>query len=127
MSAGRCLQEAIVTALGEVDDLGVYDGPPTRAPFPYVTLDCGAEWDWSHKNGQGREVGVALTLWDDRPERLDRAADALAARLEELGLVAGWQVVTFRFLRKRIMRDPNGPWAMALDYRARLLATIEGD
>ena len=64
MSAGAALQAAIALRLTTVAELtGVYDGPPARAAFPYVTIDAGTERDWGHKTGEGREVLVAATLW----------------------------------------------------------------
>ena len=123
MSAGGALQGAIAAALGEVDGLtGVFDGPPARAAYPYVALDATTESDWSHKSGSGREVLVATTLWDDQPLRLHALADALEAALQSLGDIAGWQLVTMRLVRRRIVRDVTGPWAATVDFRARMLA-----
>lgn len=128
MSAGLVLQGAIVSALGRLPELaGIYDGPPARAPFPYLVVDAGTELDWSHKSGTGREVLVALTVWDDQPTRLHRLSDEVNAVLANRMPLAGWQLVTFRFVRKRLVRDVSGPWAAALDYRARLLSIDNGD
>lgn len=123
MSAGGALQAAIVTALDGVDGLaGVFDGPPARAPFPYATVDASAESDWSHKSGEGREVMAAVTLWDDQPARLHDLADAVEAASRGVTVVAGWQLVTMRLVRRRVVRDVAGPWAAAVDFRARMLA-----
>jgi hypothetical protein len=123
MSAGLALQEAIAARLAGMAGLtGIYDGPPPRAAYPYAAIDAGTELDWSHKNGAGRELLVALTLWDDQPLRLSELADALEAGMAELGPVEGWQLVSLRLLKRRTVRDVAGPWAAALDYRARLLA-----
>lgn len=123
MSAGGALQAAIVTALDGVDGLaGVFDGPPARAPFPYATVDASTESDWSHKSGDGREVGVAATVWDDQPARLNALADAVEAAVRTVTAVAGWQLVTMRLVRRRVVRDVAGPWAVAVDFRARMLA-----
>ena len=127
MSAGGSLQAAILQALRALPDLGVYDAPPTRAAYPYATVDCGSEWDWSHNTADGREVGVAVTLWDDEPPRLEQVADPVLRQVSLVKDVPGWLLVNLRFTRKRIIRDPTGPWAMALDFRAPLLSTIEGD
>ena len=119
MSAGSALQAAIAAALTGVSGLtGVFDGPPARATYPYVALDATTETDWGHKSGAGREVMVAITLWDDQPVRLHELADAV----ETLGAVAGWQLVTMRLVRRRVVRDVAGPWAAAVDFRARMLA-----
>ena len=122
MSAGGALQEAVAAILTADERFaGVFDGPPARATFPYVVLDAGTEVDWSHKNGRGREVMLAVTLWDEQPARLHELADAVEAAVESVGIVAGWQLVSLAFLRRRVVRDVAGPWAAAFDFRARLL------
>ena len=121
MSAGGALQSAIAAALGGVEGLtGVFDGPPARAAYPYVALDA---TDWSHKSGVGREVMVAITVWDDQPVRLHGLADSVEAAVEAPGPVAGWQLVTMQLVRRRVVRDVAGPWAAAVDFRARMLTT----
>jgi len=123
VSAGGALQNAIAAALGGVEGLtGVFDGPPARAAYPYVALDATTETDWSHKSGDGREVMVAITVWDDQPVRLHGLADAVEAAVETPGPVAGWQLVTMQLVRRRVVRDVAGPWAAAVDFRARMLA-----
>lgn len=123
MSAGGELQVAIAAALNGVAELGgVFDGPPARAAFPYVTLDASSESDWSHKSGTGREVRVAITLWDDQPVRLHQLTDVVEAAMDSVSGVAGWQLVNLRLVRRKIIRDVAGPWAAAVDYRARMLA-----
>jgi hypothetical protein len=123
MSAGGALQAALVEALATEERLtGIYDGPPARAAFPYAVLDAGSESDWSHKNGEGREVLVALTLWDEEPARLAGLVDAVEALAAGIAAVSGWQLVSMRLLRRRTVRDVAGPWAAAIDFRARLLA-----
>jgi len=123
MSAGGNLQTAIAGALAGVEELtGVFDGPPARAAFPYAALDATTETDWGHKNGEGREVLVAITLWDDQPVRLHALADAVEARLQALNAVQDWELVNLRLMRRRVVRDVAGPWAAAVDFRARMLA-----
>lgn len=123
MSAGGALQSAVAGALSGVEGLtGVFDGPPARAAYPYVALDATTETDWSHKTGTGREVMVAITLWDDQPVRLHGLTDAIEAAVEAVGAVAGWQLVTMQLVRRRVVRDVAGPWAAAVDFRARMLA-----
>lgn len=125
MSAGGALQAALAPLLDAVADVaGVYDGPPARAPFPYVVIDAGNENDWSHKSGEGREVLVAVTVWDDQPARLHRLGDAVEAAVRGSLLVAGWQLVSLRLVRRRTVRDVAGPWASAIDFRARMLAQV---
>jgi hypothetical protein len=123
VSAGSALQSAIAAALAGVDGLtGVFDGPPARAAYPYVALDATTETDWSHKSGIGREVMVAITIWDDEPVRLHGLADSVEAAVEAPGPVVGWQLVTMQLVRRRVVRDVAGPWAAAVDFRARMLA-----
>jgi len=102
--------------------MGVFDGPPARASYPYVALDATTETDWSHKSGNGREVLVAVTLWDDQPVRLHAFADLVEAGLQDLDILDAWQLVTMQLVRRRIVRDVAGPWAAAIDFRARMLA-----
>jgi hypothetical protein len=122
MSAGAALQQAIAMRLASIGELsGVFDGPPARAAFPYVAIDAGSESDWGHKSGDGREVLVAVTLWDEQPARIHPLADAIEAAVLGTDTVEGWQLVSLRLLRRRIVRDVAGPWAAAMDFRARLL------
>ena len=123
MSAGGVLQAAVAAALAKDQRLtGVFDGPPARAAFPYAVIDAGSESDWSHKSGDGREVLVALTLWDEEPARLAELADSVEQLAVGIGQVDGWDLVSMRLLRRRTIRDVAGPWAAAIDFRARLLA-----
>ena len=123
MSAGAALQAALAAALAAEGRLtGIYDGPPARATFPYAVIDAGRESDWSHKNGDGREVLVALTLWDEEPARLAELADVVERMAVAAGNVEGWQLVSMGLIRRRTVRDVAGPWAAAIDFRARLLA-----
>lgn len=125
MSAGEALQAAAMAALGGIGGLGLYEGPPVQAAFPYAVVEAGPESDWGYKNGQGREVRLAVTLHDkgERPVRLKALMSAAEAALEAMGEVEGWQLVTMRFLRSRLVRDAKGQWAGAIDYRARMLRT----
>lgn len=122
MSAGGALQSAIAAALAGVELTGIFDGPPARAAYPYVALDATTESDWSHKSGTGREVLVAITLWDDQPVRLHALADEVEKALDGLAALNEWQLVTMQLIRRRVVRDVAGPWAAAIDYRARMLA-----
>lgn len=123
MSAGSALQAALASALaGEPRLTGIYDGPPARAAFPYAVIDAGSESDWSHKSGEGREVLAAITIWDEEPARLAELADAAEQRAASVDAIVDWQLVSMRLLRRRTVRDVAGPWAAAVDFRARLLS-----
>lgn len=122
MGAGTALQAAMVTSLQSIEEItGVYDGPPARAAFPYLVVDAGTEFDWSHKSAIGREIAVAVTLWDEIPARMQDLAERVEQCVEAVSTVQGWEVTSLRFSRKRVIRDVAGPWAVALDFRARLL------
>jgi hypothetical protein len=123
MSAGGALQTAIAGALNAIAELtGVFDGPPARAAYPYAAIDAATESDWGHKSGEGREVMVSITVWDDQPVRLHRLADLVEATVQGLPQIGGWQLVTMQLMRRRVLRDVAGPWAAAIDFRARMLA-----
>lgn len=123
MSAGAALQQALAQALEAVGGLaGIYDGPPARAVYPYVVLDATTQSDWSHKTADGREVMAAVTLWDEQSGRIHALADALEQCVAGVRNVTGWQLVSLRLVRRRMVRDVAGPWAAVMDFRARLLA-----
>jgi hypothetical protein len=125
MTAGAELQAAVISALDGVAGLGrVYDGPPVQAAVPYAVVEPGAEADWGHKSGAGREVRLAVTIRDEgeRPARLRRLMGEAEAALAGLAAVAGWQLVTMRFLSSRVAKDRQGGWIGLVEFRARLLA-----
>lgn len=132
-SAAQAVQQALVEALQGSATLiaaisGVYDGPPPRAAFPYIALADGAASDWGTKTEAGREIRLALTIWDDgeEPQRLqaliDLAEEAIAGMSRDLD---GWRVASLAFLRSRIVRDASGPWAGLVEYRIRVLAAAQ--
>jgi hypothetical protein len=122
-------------ALKTITGLGVYDAPPVQAVAPYLVVEAGPESDWGYKGGTGRELRLAMTLWDrgERPMRLrelTRAAQIKVESIEGEGdsaeLGDGWQLVSLHFLRERAVPPrpptPNGLHASMVEYRARLLA-----
>jgi hypothetical protein len=127
--AGTTLQAAAAGALRAIPGLGVYEGPPVQASAPYAVVEAGPEIDWSHKDGTGRELRLAVTIHDrgERPSRLQAMMEEGEAALAGLApTAAGWQLVTFRLLRSRVAppqaRAPNGLWTGLIEYRARMLA-----
>lgn len=125
----KAVQEALVAALGAHAPLaeavtGIFDGPPARARFPYVAIGEAVSADWGTKTALGREVRVAVTIWDDglRPGRLhalmSEAETAIEAMARELN---GWRVASLVFLRSRVARDAGGAWAGLVEYRVRVL------
>lgn len=127
MSAGAKLQSAAIEALEALELGGIYPGPPLQAAFPHATVECGAESDWGHKSGRGRELRLAVTLRDEgeRPDRAQAFADVAEAAIEAGLEVEGWYLVTLVPVRRRTVADGRGGsagWAVILDYRARMLA-----
>jgi hypothetical protein len=125
------LQAALVAALETHPALadaltGVFDGPPPRAAYPYISIADGLVSDWSTKTALGREIRLAMTVWDDGEEAarlhdlIGHVEDAVAALPQDL---AGWRIASCVFLRSLIARDPNGPWAGLVEYRVRILST----
>jgi hypothetical protein len=125
--AGAALRAAAIEALEALDLGGVYPGPPLQAAYPYATVECGPETDWSHKSGKGRELRLAVTLRDsgERPERAQAFAEVVEAAMEAGLDVEGWRLVTLALVRARTVAEGRGGsmgWAVAIDYRARMLA-----
>lgn len=123
--AGETLAAAARSALDAIAGLnGVYDGPPVQAVFPYARVDAGPESDWSHKNGEGRELRLAVTIRDqgERPARLRALMGEVEAAIAALdGDLGEWRLVTLVFLRSQSLREPGAAWAGATDWRARML------
>lgn len=128
--AMRALQAAAVSVLEAHPVLGtelagIYDGPPPRATFPYVSVADGITGDWSTKTAQGREIRLALTVWDDGEEAsrlsslMAHAEDAIAAMPRDL---PGWRIASLVFVRSIVARDAVGPWAGLVEHRVRMLA-----
>ncbi len=124
------VQTAAIAALeahpGLADTLtGVFDGVPPLASFPYISVSDGLVTDWSTKTATGREIRLALTVWDDGEEAtrlhhlMGHVEDAIAAMARNL---PGWRVASNVFLRSLIARDPAGPWAGLLEHRVRIIA-----
>ncbi|MDZ7587691.1 MAG: DUF3168 domain-containing protein [Parasphingorhabdus sp.] len=103
---------------------GIYDGPPPRASYPYVALATGSALDFSHKTGRGRELSLALSIYDDgiSAQRLiglmGQAEDILDGGIAD---PPDWQIVTCNFQRARVLRNAGAPWAGLLEYRFKVL------
>lgn len=124
---GTALRAAAIEALEALELGGVYPGPPLQAAFPYALVECGPETDWGHKSGRGRELRLAVTLRDagERPDRAQAFAEVAEAALEAGLDVEGWRLITLALVRARTVAEGRGGrmgWAVALDYRARMLA-----
>jgi len=103
---------------------GLYDGPPARAAFPYIAMQASASANWSHKSGTGRELRLALAIYDDvdQVQRLHRLMGQVEALLETpLGDGEYWAVIVQQFLRSRILRDADAPWTALIELRVNVL------
>ena len=123
MTAGEALQAVAAAAVDAIDGLSVHEGQPVQAVVPFAVVEAGPETDWSHKSGEGREVRLAVTLRDagERPVRLRRLMGEAEAAVGGIAGVAGWRLVTMRFVRSRVVAEARGRWAGVIEYRARLL------
>jgi hypothetical protein len=130
IDALKSVQSAAITVLETHPALslvltGVFDGVPPRHPFPYIAVSDGLVTDWSTKTATGREIRLAITLWDDGEaatrlhDLMGHAEEALAAIPRDL---PGWRVASIVFLRSLVARDPAGPWAGLLEHRIRVIA-----
>ena len=125
--AAQALQAAAIEALQSVEALGtVSAGAPLQSAFPHAIVECGAESDFSHKSGRGRELRLAVTVRTagEDPGRAQALAEAADAALSGLA-PTGWAIASFAFLRARTVAEPRGGergWALVSDYRVRLLA-----
>lgn len=123
-TAGDGLLARAAAALREIDGIGrVYDAPPLQAALPYALVSIDAENDWSSKSARGREVRLAVTVYDkgEQPVRLRN----LVSRVESIvgglsGDIDGWLLATMNYLRTRIVRERSGTWAGVVEFRARL-------
>jgi Protein of unknown function (DUF3168) len=124
--AVRIVQAAAVAALDAHPAItcGIYDGPEPRQAFPYISVTDGLVSDWSTKTATGREIRLALTVWDDGEEAtrlhelMGHVEDAIATLPRDL---PNWRVASIVFLRTLVVRDSAGPWAGLVEYRLRLL------
>lgn len=119
----EALQAALVTLLADIAP--VYDGVPPRAAFPYIVISDSPVTDWSTKTEQGREIRLALTIWDDGEEAESLRTLMIAVEAAMDGFprdLPGWRVASLVFLRSLISREPGAPSAALIEYRARIIA-----
>jgi hypothetical protein len=125
--AGSALKGAAIEALEALELGGVYPGPPLQAAHPHAVVECGPESDWGHKSGAGRELRLAVTLrdWGERPDRAQAFADVVESAIGAGLDVEGWRLVTLALVRRRTVAEGRGGragWAVAIEFRARMLA-----
>lgn len=127
MTAGAALQAAIVGLFTGMEGLaGIYDGPPARAEYPYLVVDCGTETDWSCASHRGREVTLQLIVWDDQPARLAELEERFETSLSPKIDVTGWGMVTLHLREKKRLRQPGAPGNCSFRFRTRLLQSGGG-
>lgn len=125
MSALEAVQSALVSLLDEIAP--VYDGAPPRAAFPYILIGGSPVTDWSTKTQAGREIRLALTIWDDgeEAESLRTLMIAVEAAIDGFPRnLPGWRVASLVFLRSLISRVPDAPSAAIIEYRVRILGVL---
>ncbi len=124
------VQEAVVAALHDSIPVmatvsGVYEGPPARAAFPYVAIGDNLTSDWSTKTAEGREIRVALTVWDDgeEPARLHGLMSDIEAALKAIERdLDGWRVVSVAYIRSVVGHSPDGASFGLVEHRLRVMA-----
>lgn len=130
MSARELLQAAFRAALeghtplaGEVT--AIFDAPPLRGLRPYALVEEAVLTDWGTKDMAGREARIAVTLFDsgERPARLRLLAGEVEAAIEAVprAIGDGWRIASLAFVRGRTLREGDGRWASASEYRVRML------
>lgn len=89
-SSALALRTAVVARLaGDAATLAalggarIYDDPPTRAEFPYMTFGQSSERDWSTGSDEGFEHLLTLHVWSRAAGR-KQAETAIAAALTAL-------------------------------------------
>ncbi|MCM8729702.1 DUF3168 domain-containing protein [Hephaestia sp. GCM10023244] len=129
MSAESVLHAALVTALRDADALrsalnGVFDGPPVQATPPFAEVQPMLAIDWGMKDRAGRELRPAVIVRDaaETPARLHALADAVVAAVATMPRDPdGWRVASSVFVRSRMLREAPGRWAMAIEFRVRMM------
>lgn len=128
-AASLAIQQAVVAALRSTPTImaaisGIYDGPPPRAPFPYVSIGDAISSDWSTKTETGREVRLALTVWDDGevPGRLHTLMHQVEMAVSGISRdLDGWHIASLVLVRTMVARNPAGSWAGLIEHRVRAI------
>lgn len=121
--AGTALAAAIGEALAILPLAGgVHQGAAIGAAFPNAAIEIGPESEWGAKDRMGRNVRIAVTLADKGadPARLTGLMEEAETAVLAIAAVTGWELVTLRFVRSRIVRNSGG-WSGVSEFRARML------
>lgn len=130
MSARELLQAGLRSALrGHAPFSGgvtaVFDAPPLRAALPYALVDEPLLADWGTKDMAGREGRIAVLLRDtgERPIRLRTLIGEAEVAIEAMprALGGGWFVTSLALVRSRVVREGDGRWMAASEWRVRML------
>lgn len=133
MSVQALLQAAFRAALEGHAPLAeavtaICDAPPMRGLRPYALVEDAVLTDWGTKDMAGREARIAVTLFDsgERPARLRALAGEVEAAIEAMprDIGDGWRIVSLAFVRGRTVREGDGRWAAASDWRVRMLREV---
>ena len=123
-SASEALAAAARGALAGVGGLnGAYDGAPLNASPPYAMIELGPEKDWSWKDGDGREIRLAVTVRDrgEWPARLRALMAEVEAALTGLGgEIEGWWLVNVVLVEVRTAQKRKAEWAGSVEVRVRM-------
>ncbi|WP_022682164.1 DUF3168 domain-containing protein [Sphingobium bisphenolivorans] len=129
MSAEVAVRAALIEALRADSALmsglnGLFDGRPGRASEPYAVVgDCLGN-DWGAKDVDGRELTLAIQLYDvgERPERLGALLALIDLVVRDVGAGAEWRVISARLVRSRVARTgTRDGWQGVADYRLRVV------
>lgn len=123
--AVRARMLALLSADGELAGLvhGIFDGVPSRASTPYVSVGAAEGVDWGTKDRAGREVRLTLALVGVGGAVDDRAAARIEAAAAILrGNADGWRIVGARVMRTRFAFARDGGWRHEVVVRCRCLA-----
>jgi Protein of unknown function (DUF3168) len=129
MKAEADVQAAVVAALSDAPGIvgivsGIFDDPPPHATYPYITIADGVVTDCNTKTARGRELRIAITIWDDGEihARLHALVTAVETAMATLPRdLPGWRIASLVFLRSLVVRDSAGSWAELVEYRIRIL------
>jgi hypothetical protein len=116
-SAAWALQAAMFAVLtadsGVTALLGgrIYDAPPQRTQFPYLTFAQSSVRDWSTGSDGGEEHTVTFHVWSREGGRREALAviDAVRGVLHDAALtLAGHRLVNLRHETSDVRRDTSG-------------------
>jgi Protein of unknown function (DUF3168) len=130
MSAEQDFRSAIIARLQSDISLKplvnhVYDGAPVAASPPYIVVGEVIGTDWGTKDREGRELRLAIMLYDamEKPARLAALVPIVQANMHHIGSfgVNGWDIGSLVLIRSNLVASTAGKWTAVLDFRLRVL------